>query len=79
MKIVQTKTPEEFTKITIPEFFDLWWAKAMTQGQIAKYYGVTRKEVVAKRKELGLTNIKCAFMAQAGGDRYKKMANKKNK
>ena len=77
MRVKQERTPEEFSKITQVEFHNLWWNKAMTQGQIAKLYGVTRKEVVAKRKELKLNNFNCAMMRVAGGDKYKPTKNKK--
>lgn len=76
MKVEQTRTPEEFDKITRVEFYKLWFGarlsdNPMTLGQIAKMYGVDRATVKAKKKELHLTWLLCGFMYVAGGDRWK--------
>lgn len=75
-KVTQTKTPKDFEKITRVEFYNLWFGASwkdnpMSLGQIAKMYGVDRKTVKAKKKELGLTWLSCGIMFVAGGDRYK--------
>lgn len=75
-KVIQTKTPEEFEKITRVEFYRLWFGETMkdnpmTLGQIARMYGVDKKTVKAKKKELGLTWLGCGVMFVVGGDKYK--------
>jgi hypothetical protein len=75
-KVVQTKTPEDFEKITRVEFYRLWFGATMkdtpyTFKQIATMYGVDVKTVKAKKKELGLTWLQCGVMYLAGGDKYK--------
>lgn len=75
-KITQTKTPEDFEKITRVEFYRLWFGASwrdnpMTLGQIAKMYGVDKKTVKTKKKELGLTWLNCGLMFVAGGDKYR--------
>lgn len=75
-KVTQTKTPKDFEKITRVEFYNLWFGASwkdnpMSLGQIAKMYGVDRKTVKAKKKELGLTWLSCGIMFVAGGDKYK--------
>lgn len=76
MKIEQTYTPEDFDKITRVEFYRLWFGASLrdtplTLGQIAKMYGVDRKTVKAKKKELGLTWLNCGLMYVAGGSKYR--------
>lgn len=83
-KVVQTKTPEEFEKITRVEFYRLWFGATMkdnpmTLGQIARMYGVDKKTVKAKKKELGLTWLGCGIMFVAGGDKYKDKKKDKKK
>jgi uncharacterized protein YjcR len=75
-KVTQTKTPEEFDKITRVEFYRLWFGATWkdtpyTFKQIATMYGVDVATVKAKKKELGLTWLKCGVMFMAGGDKYK--------
>lgn len=75
-KVEQTKTPKDFEKITRVEFYRLWFGasmkdKPMTLGQIGKMYGVDKKTVKVKKKELGLTWLMCGLMYVAGGERYK--------
>lgn len=69
--VKQTRTPEEFKEITKEEFHKLWYLKAMTMGQIGKMYGVTRKEVNAKRKEFKLTTLGCAVLYKFGDERWR--------
>lgn len=76
VKITQTKTPEDFAKITREEFYKLWFGATlkdnpMSLGQIAKIYGVDKKTVKEKKKELGLTWLNCGIMFVAGGSRYR--------
>lgn len=75
-KITQTKTPKDFEKITRVEFYNLWFGASwkdtpMSLGQIAKMYGVDKKTVKAKKKELGLTWLNCGIMFVAGGSKYR--------
>ena len=75
-KITQTKTPEDFEKITRVEFYKLWFGatwkdKPMTLGQIAKMYGVDKKTVKEKKKELKLTWLTCGVLFVAGGNSYR--------
>lgn len=75
-KITQTKTPKDFEKITRVEFYNLWFGASwkdnpMSLGQIAKMYGVDKKTVKAKKKELGLTWLNCGIMFVAGGNKYR--------
>lgn len=70
-RIKQEKTPEEFEKITKKEFHNLWYNRALTLRQIGIIYGVDRKTVNKKRKELKLTTINCALLWFYGGDTYK--------
>ena len=75
-KITQTKTPKDFEKITRVEFYNLWFGVSwkdnpMSLGQIAKMYGVDKKTVKAKKKELGLTWLNCGIMFVAGGNKYR--------
>ena len=75
-KITQTKTPEDFEKITRVEFYNLWFGASwkdnpMSLGQIAKMYGEDKKTVKAKKKELGLTWLNCGIMFVAGGNKYR--------
>lgn len=75
-KITQTKTPKDFEKITRIEFYNLWFGASwkdnpMSLGQIAKMYGVDKKTVKAKKKELGLTWLNCGIMFVAGGNKYR--------
>lgn len=76
VKITQTKTPKDFEKITRVEFYNLWFGASwkdnpMSLGQIAKMYGVDKKTVKAKKKELGLTWLNCGIMFVAGGNKYR--------
>lgn len=76
MKIVQTKTPEDFEKITRVELFKLCFGSKLsdaplTNGQIATMYGVTKKEVKQKKKELKLGWLQCGIIFVMGGPRYK--------
>ena len=69
-------TKQDFNKITRIELYNLWWGKdwwkkPYSDRQIAELYGVTKKDVKAKRKELGLTWWKCAFLSVYGGEAYK--------
>lgn len=72
MKVKVHRTPEEFDKITLKEFHNLWYNHALTLGQIAKMYGVDRDTVKAKKKAFNLTTFGCAMMTIAGGGKYKK-------
>lgn len=67
MKVTQTKTPEDFEKITKTEMYKLWFGERLldtplTDKQIGIMYGVSKEEVKAKRKELGLNWLGCGFM-----------------
>lgn len=75
-KITQTKTPEDFKKITRNEFYRLWFGASwkdnpLTLSQIAKMYGVDKATVKAKKKELGLTWLNCGIMFVTGGQKYR--------
>lgn len=70
-------TKQDFSEITKIELYNLWWGrdwwkKPYSDKQIAKMYGVTTKEVKKKRKELGITWSRCAFLSVYGGKAYKK-------
>lgn len=65
-------TKQDFSEITKIELYNLWWKKPYSDKQIAKMYGVTAKEVKKKRKELGITWSRCAFLSVYGGKAYKK-------
>ncbi len=76
-KITQTKTPEDFKKISKQELYKLWfgerlWDTPMTDGQIAKMYGVTKQEVKDKRKEKGITWLSCGLTYMSGRGSRKK-------
>lgn len=75
-KITQTKTPEDFEKITRVELYNLcfgasWKDQPLSLGQIAKMYGVDKKTVKAKKKELKLGWITCGVLFVAGGPKYR--------
>lgn len=70
MKITQTNTPDEFKKLTRPELHKLWFRDALTDGQIAKKFGVTKQEVKQKRKELNLHMFNSAISYLMGGKKY---------
>ena len=71
MKIEQIHNEEEFNRLTQAEFHNLWFVKAYTEGQIAKMYGVTKKQVHDKRKELKLGWFNSGMLYVAGGKRFK--------
>lgn len=71
MKITQTNTPEEFSKLSRPDFHQLWFNEALTDRQIAKKFGVDVAEVKRKRKALGLNWFNSAMLFLAGGNLYK--------
>lgn len=71
MKITQTSTPEEFSKLTRPDFHQLWFNEALTDKQMAKMFRVDVAEVKRKRKALGLNWFSSAMLFLAGGNLYK--------
>lgn len=82
-KIEQTRTPEDFTKISRAELYKLWFGarlsdSPLTDRQIAKMYGVTKEEVKAKRKKLKIGWLSCGFMYVTSGDKYKNPKSPKN-
>lgn len=72
MKITQTNTPEEFNELTRAEFHKLWFRDALTDKQMAIKFGVTKKEVKQKRKELNLNAWNSAVLYLSGGSQYRK-------
>ena len=72
MRVSQTNTPEEFNKITKIELYRLWWLKAMTDGQIAKMYGVSKQDVKNKRKEHNIKWMNSAILSIMGNDKYRR-------
>lgn len=77
MRIIQTKSPDDFKNIKPLELYDLWFHKALTDRQIAKMYGITKNDVKQKRKEFKYTIWRCAILSVAGGTKYKKVKEKK--
>ncbi len=69
-KIEPTYTEEEFLKLKRTELHQIWFNEALTDGQIAKLYRTDKKTVKARRKELGLGVISCAFLSITGGPAY---------
>jgi hypothetical protein len=70
-KVEQTKTPEEFEKLSLQKFHKLWFGYAMSNQQIADMFGVTKKDVKRKRKELGLSYFKAGMLYVYGGPKYR--------
>lgn len=70
MKIEQKYTEEDFKKLTLPQLHQIWFNEALTDGQIAKIYCTSKEVVKEKRKELGLTIIRGAFLSITGGKAY---------
>ena len=70
MKITQTNTPKDFNKLNRAQLHQIWFHDALTDGQIAKKFGVTKKDVKDKRKELGISWINGAVLALMGGKQY---------
>lgn len=73
------RNPETFSKITYEEFYELYFGKSihdnpMSLKQIAKLYGVDKKVVKAKKKELHINFLNCAIMFVAGGSKYRSKA-----
>lgn len=71
MKIACTRSPEDLQKLDRVEFHKIWFIDALTDRQMAKMFGVTTKEVKAKRKELGLNWFNSAVLYITGGSKYK--------
>lgn len=70
-KIEQTRTPEDLQKLTLKEFHRLWFIDAMTDRQMAKMFGVTRKDVKKRRKELKLNMLRAGMLYVYGGPTFK--------
>lgn len=77
IKIRQIKTPDEFEKIKRAELHRLWFNQAMTDKQIATMYGVDKKTVRAKRKELNIKWLNSGVLSVAGRPEYKEKQTRK--
>jgi hypothetical protein len=70
-KVEQTKTPEDFQRLTLQQYHKLWFCYAMSDKQMADMFGVTKKDVKEKRKRLGLTLFKAGMLYVYGGPKYR--------
>lgn len=66
------KSAEDFYKLSRQELYKEWFIEALTDKQIAKRYGITKKEVKARRKELNIGWLNSALLKIAGGEKYRK-------
>lgn len=71
MKIEQIGNLDDLNKLKRNEFHELWYIKSLTDGQIARMYNTTKKEVKRKRKELNLNWFNSAVLYIAGGPSYR--------
>lgn len=71
LKIEQIGTLEDLKKLKRHQFHELWYIRSLTDGQIARMYNTTRKEVKKVRKELKLNWFNSAVLYMAGGSQYR--------
>lgn len=67
----QTKQPEDFDKLDRVQLHQLWFNQALTDGQVAKMYGIDKQTVREKRKKFGLNWFSAATLWITGGPKYK--------
>ena len=67
----QIKQPEDFEKLDKAQLHQLWFNEALTDGQVAKMYGIEKNVVKQKRKEMKLNWFSAATLFLMGGSRYK--------
>lgn len=71
MKVHQQFTPEDFSKISKLDLYDLWFRQALTDKQIATLYGVTPSDVKEKRKEYNIRYLNSAIAFLSGSKAYR--------
>ena len=77
MKIKQLYTEKEFNKISKVELHGLWFRDALTDGQIARLYGVTKEQVKQKIKKYNIKYLNSAILYLVGNPEYRASRKKK--
>lgn len=77
MRIKQLYTEKDFDKISKVELHGLWFRDALTDGQIARLYGVTKEKVKQKRKRYNIKYLSSAILFLMGSPEYRASRKKK--